>query len=116
MLGVGCDCLGLLRGVWREVVGPEVLQVPPYSRNSSSGLLTGLSRILTLVEDRADLPVGVVIIFKVAPRHEQRHAGITAGGDAFIHATEIGGVREEQLSAAWRRRIEAVYRYPEGAL
>ena len=21
--GVGCDCLGLIRGVWREVVGPE---------------------------------------------------------------------------------------------
>ena len=21
--GVGCDCLGLARGVWREVVGPE---------------------------------------------------------------------------------------------
>ncbi|MDA3887796.1 MAG: peptidase, partial [Allgaiera sp.] len=20
---VGCDCLGLARGVWREVVGPE---------------------------------------------------------------------------------------------
>ena len=20
--GVGCDCLGLLRGVWREVIGP----------------------------------------------------------------------------------------------
>ena len=22
--GVGCDCLGLARGVWREAVGPEV--------------------------------------------------------------------------------------------
>jgi NlpC/P60 family putative phage cell wall peptidase len=30
---VGCDCLGLVRGVWREVVGDEPLPVPPYSRD-----------------------------------------------------------------------------------
>lgn len=26
--GVGCDCLGLARGVWREIVGPEDFGVP----------------------------------------------------------------------------------------
>ncbi len=29
--GVGCDCLGLLRGVWRELRGAEPLAVPNYS-------------------------------------------------------------------------------------
>ena len=29
--GVGCDCLGLARGVWREVIGPKPLPIPPYS-------------------------------------------------------------------------------------
>lgn len=28
---IGCDCLGLLRGVWREVIGPEPELIPPYS-------------------------------------------------------------------------------------
>ena len=31
--GVGCDCLGLVRGVWRELHGPEPLPIPPYSRD-----------------------------------------------------------------------------------
>ncbi len=29
--GVGADCLGLVRGLWREVVGAEPEGVPPYS-------------------------------------------------------------------------------------
>ena len=29
--GEGADCLGLIRGVWREVVGPEPEVLPPYS-------------------------------------------------------------------------------------
>ena len=31
--GVGCDCLGLLRGVWRDVVGDEPERPPAYSRD-----------------------------------------------------------------------------------
>ena len=28
--GVGCDCLGLVRGVWRGVYGVEPEPTPPY--------------------------------------------------------------------------------------
>lgn len=31
--GVGCDCLGLARGVWRDVIGDEPFAIPPYSRD-----------------------------------------------------------------------------------
>lgn len=31
LLHVGTDCLGLLRGVWREVVGAEPEMPPPYT-------------------------------------------------------------------------------------
>ncbi len=33
--GAGCDCLGLVRGVWREVIGPEPETVPAYTRDWS---------------------------------------------------------------------------------
>ncbi|MFO0287190.1 MAG: hypothetical protein ACK51C_13080 [Brevundimonas sp.] len=29
--GEGADCLGLVRGVWREVIGPEPQDAGPYS-------------------------------------------------------------------------------------
>ena len=31
--GAGCDCLGLLRGVWRELAGEEPEAAPPYSQD-----------------------------------------------------------------------------------
>ena len=31
--GVGTDCLGLIRGMWREVIGPEPEVVPHYSHD-----------------------------------------------------------------------------------
>ena len=27
--GVGCDCLGLIFGLWRELCGPEPEKMPP---------------------------------------------------------------------------------------
>ena len=35
--GVGCDCAGLARGIWREVVGEEPAALPPYSRDWGEG-------------------------------------------------------------------------------
>ena len=29
--GAGCDCLGLIRGVWRDIYGAEPLAVPAYT-------------------------------------------------------------------------------------
>ena len=34
-LGVGADCLGLIRGIWRDLYGHEPERPPPYSRNWS---------------------------------------------------------------------------------
>ena len=33
--GAGCDCLGLLRGVWRAVYGSEPEAVPAYTADWS---------------------------------------------------------------------------------
>ena len=36
--GAGCDCLGLVRGVWRELVGPEPARLPPYTPDWAEAL------------------------------------------------------------------------------
>ena len=41
--GVGCDCLGLARGVWRDLVGAEPQAIPAYSRDWGE---TGVREVL----------------------------------------------------------------------
>jgi len=36
--GVGSDCLGLVRGVWREVMGEEPDTTPPWPLPSPAGV------------------------------------------------------------------------------
>jgi NlpC/P60 family putative phage cell wall peptidase len=115
--GVGCDCLGLVRGVWREVVGPEPLALPPYSRDwgetgSREPLAEAARRVM------AELPVtavspGALLLFRMRTGAVAKHCGIVTAPDRFVHATERTGVVEVPLDAAWRRRIAFVFLFPE---
>ena len=48
--GVGCDCLGLARGVWRDVVVAEPQPIPPYSRDWGE---TGVREVLDVAQQLA---------------------------------------------------------------
>jgi NlpC/P60 family putative phage cell wall peptidase len=108
--GVGCDCLGLARGVWRDVVGPEPFPIPPYSRNWGE---TGLREVLAEgaracmieVEPSQAGAGGTLLLFRMVPRAIAKHVGILTEPERFIHAYERLGVIEEPLTQAWRRRI-----------
>jgi len=114
--GVGCDCLGLLRGVWRDVVGPEPMPVPPYSRDWGEAgpveVLAEAARIAMLELDVADARTGDVILFRMRAGAIAKHVGILSGGGRFVHAYERTGVNEEHLTPAWQRRIAFAFRFP----
>jgi NlpC/P60 family putative phage cell wall peptidase len=114
--GVGCDCLGLARGVWRDVVGDEPFPIPPYSRDwGETGphevLANGAASMLIPIAT-ADIGPGALILFRMAPRAIAKHVGIVAAPDRFIHSYERLGVVEEVLTPVWRRRIAFAFLFP----
>ncbi|MBZ0130611.1 MAG: C40 family peptidase [Rhodobacteraceae bacterium] len=127
--GVGCDCLGLLRGVWRDVVGPEPMPVPPYSRDWGEAgpveVLAEAARAAMLEIPIADARTGDVILFRMRAGAIAKHCGILSGQDRcgrphrsgrsrrFIHAYERTGVIEEALTPAWQRRLVFAFRFPD---
>jgi len=117
LCGVGCDCLGLARGVWREVVGPEPFPMPPYSRDwGETGprevLAEGTRRMMVECPP-ADAPPGALVLFRMMPRAIAKHVGILTAHDRFIHACERPGVMEQALTPAWRRRIAFAFLFPK---
>ncbi len=120
--GAGTDCLGLLRGVWREFSGTEPEAIPAYSMDWSEPqgeeqLWAAAERHL-IAKGVSDVAVGDVILFRMRHGAVAKHLGIQGrvGADAsFIHAYTGHGVVESPLSTPWQRRIVARFEFPEEA-
>jgi NlpC/P60 family putative phage cell wall peptidase len=119
--GAGADCLGLVRGVWREVYGSEPVALPAYSPDWSEvrrqeELWTAARRHLVERRD-GGLRTGDVVLFRMKAGAVAKHLGIVGAPDpepSLIHAYSGHGVVENALSAPWRRRIVAIFAFPEG--
>jgi NlpC/P60 family putative phage cell wall peptidase len=114
--GVGCDCLGLARGVWREVVGPEPFPIPTYNRDwGETGpreVLAEGARVAMIEVDPRDAASGALFLFRMQPRAIAKHVGIFTAPDRFIHAYERLGVIEQPLTQAWQRRAAFAFKFP----
>ena len=116
LCGVGCDCLGLARGVWRDLIGAEPLSIPPYSRDWGEmgvrEVLADGARAMMIEIPLAQIGPGALVLFRMAPRAIAKHVGILTTPDRFIHAYDRLGVIEEALTTAWTRRIAFAFRFP----
>lgn len=114
--GAGCDCLGLLRGVWRELRGAEPEDMPPYTPDWAEAqgretLRDALARHLTQIA-LADARGGDVVLLRMARHAPAKHCGILGQrGTALtlIHACQNRSVREEDF-APWRGRMAYLFR------
>ena len=119
--GAGADCRGLLRGVWRAVMGAEPQAVPAYTADWSEAagredLFAAAMRWL-IAKPKADAAVGDVLLFRMRDGAVAKHLGIqsVAGANGrFIHAYSGHGVLESPLSDPWLRRIAARFAFPLG--
>lgn len=121
--GGGTDCLGLIRGVWRAMIGHEPEQPPAYSLDwdepvGREALMAAADRWLVR-RTSSEICRGDVLLFRMREGAVAKHLGlVSALGPAakFIHAYSGHGVVESSLSAPWLRRVAVVYHFPEGAV
>jgi NlpC/P60 family putative phage cell wall peptidase len=114
--GVGTDCLGLIRGVWREVMGPEPETPPGYrpgwAEMGGGEALAEAARRHLIEIPYTDFKDGDVLLFRWRSELPAKHAGIAVSGQSLVHAQEGAVVAEITLSPWWRRRIAFAFRFP----
>ena len=114
--GIGCDCLGLVRGVWREIFGNEPERVPAYSQDwaeasQREALAEAGARHLVAVP-LAEMRGGDVVLFRWRSGLVAKHAAIVTGDNTMIHAHDGASVAEVAFAPWWRRRVGFVFRFP----
>lgn len=114
--GVGTDCLGLLRGVWRELYGDEPEPPPPYTPDWAEAL--GRETLLEAARRYLDeIPIGEaragdVVLFRMALGSPAKHCAIISRPGRIIHAYWGRAVTETRLVPWWTRRIAAAFAFP----
>jgi len=113
---VGCDCLGLLRGVWRACIGPEPEVAPPYTpdwaeaRGEEALLAAALQWFLPVT---GPFQAGDVLLFRWRDGLPAKHIGIATSSTTMIHAHDGACVCEVSLGSAWRRRMVQAFSFPD---
>ncbi|UGV26103.1 peptidase P60 [Rhodopseudomonas boonkerdii] len=115
--GIGCDCLGLVRGVWRNCVGAEPETPPPYAPDwaearGEEALAAVACRHLVAVKPDA-FDAGDVLLFRWRDGCVAKHAAIATDDGTMIHAHDGAVVSEVALAPWWRRRLAFAFRFPE---
>ena len=114
--GVGCDCLGLVRGVWRAVVGPEPEAAPPYAPDWAEAgrdellAAAALRHLVAVAPD--DIAAGDVLLFRWRAGLAAKHAAIVTTQGRMVHAHDGAAVAEVAIAPWWRRRLAYVFRFP----
>lgn len=112
---VGCDCLGLVRGVYRELYGREAEKPPAYDPSWAEisfreDLLGAAERHLK----RCDSPQpGGVIVFRMFDRSAAKHCAIAASATRMIHSYDPIGVCETELNDWWKRKAVGFFLFVE---
>jgi NlpC/P60 family putative phage cell wall peptidase len=114
--GVGCDCFGLIRGIWRELyddTDPET--PPPYTwdwaetKSEESMLIAARKHLIEI--DSKDAIGGDIFIFRYKQGYNAKHSVILTSRTTMIHAINGSSVCEVNLQDWWIRRIAAAFKF-----
>ncbi len=113
--GAGCDCLGLVRGVWRSLYDEEPAPLPVYSPDWAE---RGQSELLKEAAEQFLLPVNApkiasVLLFRMDATSPVKHCGILINQHEFAHAYWGRSVSCSAYGRWWKSRLAGAYNFPE---
>lgn len=112
--GEGCDCLGLLRGVWREFYGEEnPEQMPNYSpswgdHRTDDPLMMIAKKYFVEVEEPKE---GDLLLFRMRRGMAVKHCAIVSGPAKMIHAYSGHEVREDDITEWWEKKLVGIFKF-----
>lgn len=120
--GEGADCLGLVRGVWREIWGDEPEEPPAYQPDwaevGGEETLLEAARRWLVEKPVGEMRPGDVLLFRMAEGAPVKHCAILTSVEGpeprMIHAYWGRSVVESWMGPWWMRRLTAVFAWPEG--
>ncbi|WP_084419563.1 NlpC/P60 family protein [Henriciella litoralis] len=114
--GAGTDCLGLLRGIWRELVGAEPQETPPYTPDwadvSAQDTLLDVARRHLVEVPIGEARAGDVLLFRMGLGCAAKHCAVLTGPGQIIHAYWGRNVCTTRLVPWWERRIAGAFSFP----
>lgn len=114
--GVGTDCLGLIRGIWRALYDTEPEPTPAYAPDwaEATGRETLLEAARRHLIERAsnEAQPGNVLLFRLRRNGPVRHCGILLDERRMIHVWSGHAVAEVPIDSAWQRRLSHTFSFP----
>ncbi len=117
--GAGCDCLGLVRGVWRAMYGEEPEAAPAYTpdwaeRHGAETLFEAARRHMREVVIAEAAP-GDVLLFRMDRASPAKHAAVLDEDACLIHAYWGRAVVRSRFAPWWRARLAGAFAFPGAA-
>jgi len=112
---IGCDCLGLVRGIYRALHGFEPAAPPSYTPDWAEAL--GQETLLQAAQAHLvpsdEIAPGRVLLFRLRASAPVKHAAIASGSGRMIHAYWGRAVCETAIGPWWRARLAAIFQFPD---
>lgn len=117
--GAGADCLGVVRGIWRELYDSEPEVPPPYKPDwydllRDDLLLRKAHQYFSPLNTLDEALPGDVLVFRMHRNMAAKHCGILVDNGRMIHALTGKNVEEITLNHVYWNRCVGAFRFPEG--
>lgn len=118
----GCDCIGLVIGVWRELYGkdPRGFTLPAYNawwaEETGRSLMVEMGGLYLDALTLSEALPGDILMFSMVRGGPTKHCGIMTAATNMIHAYSGHNVIETVFPFTRTCRLTHAFRYPENPL